>query len=85
MEIAERTAMWRRERRVLQRVSRAAWRLEQAERERSCPSRYAPPRWLTRGYTISEGDEFLDERNAPLIAGDGQVDVRAPGGLAAKP
>jgi hypothetical protein len=35
MEIAERTAMWRRERRVLQRVSRAAWRLEQAERERS--------------------------------------------------
>jgi len=26
---------WRRDRRVLQRVSRAAWRLEQAERERS--------------------------------------------------
>lgn len=42
-------------------------------------------RWLTRGYMISEGDEFLDERNAPLIAGDGQVDVRAPGGPAAKP
>ena len=35
MKIAERTATWRRERRVLQRVSRAAWRLEQAERERS--------------------------------------------------
>src|SRR5260370_31625312 len=30
-----RMATWRRERRVLQRVSRAAWRLEQAERERS--------------------------------------------------
>jgi len=28
-------AAWRRERRVLLRVSRAAWRLEQAERERS--------------------------------------------------
>ncbi len=35
MKIAERTAVWRRERRVLLRVSRAAWRLEQAERERS--------------------------------------------------
>ena len=35
MKIAERTAAWRRERRVLLRVSRAAWRLEQAERERT--------------------------------------------------
>ena len=35
MKITERTATWRRERRVLLRVSRAAWRLEQAERERS--------------------------------------------------
>jgi hypothetical protein len=35
MKIAERTATWRRERRLLLRVSRAAWRLEQAERERS--------------------------------------------------
>ena len=35
MKIAERTATWRRERRVLLRVSRAAWRLEQAEQERS--------------------------------------------------
>ena len=35
MKIAERTNTWRRERRVLRRVSRAAWRLEQAERERS--------------------------------------------------
>ena len=35
MKIAEQTATWRRERRVLLRVSRAAWRLEQAERERS--------------------------------------------------
>jgi hypothetical protein len=35
MKIAERTATWRRERRVLLRVSRAAWRLDQAERERS--------------------------------------------------
>ena len=35
MKIAERTAAWRRECRVLLRVSRAAWRLEQAERERS--------------------------------------------------
>ena len=35
MKIAERTASWRRERRVLLRVSRAAWRLQQAERERS--------------------------------------------------
>jgi hypothetical protein len=35
MKIAERMATWRRERRVLLRVSRAAWRLEQAERERS--------------------------------------------------
>ena len=35
MQIAERTATWRRERRVLLRVSRAAWRLDQAERERS--------------------------------------------------
>ena len=34
MKIAERTAARRRERRVLLRVSRAAWRLEQAERER---------------------------------------------------
>ena len=31
----ERVFFWRRERRVLRRVSRAAWRLEQAERERS--------------------------------------------------
>jgi hypothetical protein len=35
MQIAERTARWRRERRVLLRVSRAAWRLDQAGRERS--------------------------------------------------
>ena len=35
MKIAERTAAWRRERRVPRRVSRAAWRLEQAGRERS--------------------------------------------------
>ena len=35
MKIAERMAAWRRERRVLLRVSRAAWQLEQAERERS--------------------------------------------------
>ena len=35
MQIAERMTTWRRERRVLLRVSRAAWRLEQAERERS--------------------------------------------------
>jgi hypothetical protein len=35
MKSAERTATWRRERRVLLRVSRAAWRLEQAGRERS--------------------------------------------------
>jgi hypothetical protein len=35
MKIAERAATWRRGRRVLLRVSRAAWRLEQAERERS--------------------------------------------------
>jgi hypothetical protein len=35
MTIAERTATWRRERRVLLRVSRAAWRLERAGRERS--------------------------------------------------
>ncbi len=35
MKIAERTAAWRRERRVLLRMSRAAWRLEQAERERT--------------------------------------------------
>ena len=35
MQIAERTAACRRERRVLLRVSRAAWRLEQAERERT--------------------------------------------------
>jgi hypothetical protein len=33
--ITDRMAAWRRERRVLQRVSRAAWRLEQAERERA--------------------------------------------------
>jgi hypothetical protein len=35
MKIAERTAAWRRECRVLLRVSRAAWRRDQAERERS--------------------------------------------------
>ena len=35
MKIAERPATWRRGHRVLLRVSRAAWRLEQAERERS--------------------------------------------------
>jgi hypothetical protein len=34
MKIAERAAVWRRERRVLLRVSRSAWRLDQAERER---------------------------------------------------
>jgi hypothetical protein len=33
--ITDRMAAWRRERRVLARVSRAAWRLEQAERERA--------------------------------------------------
>jgi len=33
--ITDRMAAWRRERRVLRRVSRAAWRLEQAERERT--------------------------------------------------
>ena len=33
--ITDRMAAWRRERRVLLRVSRAAWRLEQAERERA--------------------------------------------------
>ena len=35
MTITDRMAAWRRERRVLQRASRAAWRLEQAERERA--------------------------------------------------
>ena len=35
MKIAERAATWHRERRMLLRVSRAAWRLEQAGRERS--------------------------------------------------
>jgi hypothetical protein len=33
--ITDRMAAWRCERRVLARVSRAAWRLEQAERERA--------------------------------------------------
>jgi hypothetical protein len=33
--ITDRMAAWQRERRVLQRVSRAAWRLEQAGRERA--------------------------------------------------
>ena len=33
--ITDRMAAWRRERRMLRRVSRAAWRLDQAERERS--------------------------------------------------
>jgi hypothetical protein len=33
--ITDRMATWRRERRVLQRVSGASWRLEQAERERA--------------------------------------------------
>jgi hypothetical protein len=33
--ITDRMAAWRREQRVLRRVSRAAWRLEQTERERS--------------------------------------------------
>ncbi|HEY4850159.1 MAG TPA: hypothetical protein VII22_05160 [Streptosporangiaceae bacterium] len=35
MTISERIAAARRERRVLARVSRAAWRLDQAERERT--------------------------------------------------
>ncbi len=35
MTITDRMAAWRRERQVLRRVSRAAWRLEQAERERA--------------------------------------------------
>ena len=34
MTITDRMVAWRRERRVLRRVSRAAWRLDQAERER---------------------------------------------------
>jgi len=38
MKVAERAATWRRERRVLRRVSRAAWRLDQAGRERSWAS-----------------------------------------------
>ena len=42
MKIAERTATWWRERRVLLRASRAAWRLEQAERERSWTLASAP-------------------------------------------
>jgi hypothetical protein len=33
--ITDQMAAWRRERRVLARVSRAAWRLDQAERERT--------------------------------------------------
>jgi hypothetical protein len=35
--ITDRMTTWRRQRPVLQRASRAAWRLEQAERERSWP------------------------------------------------
>ena len=35
MTITDRMAAWRRERRVLQRVSRAVWRLDQAEQERA--------------------------------------------------
>ena len=35
MTITDRMAAWRRERRVLQRESRTAWHLEQAERERA--------------------------------------------------
>ena len=34
MTITDRMVAWRRERRVLRRVSRAAWHLDQAERER---------------------------------------------------
>jgi hypothetical protein len=35
MTITEQMAAWQRQRRALLRVSQAAWRLEQAERERS--------------------------------------------------
>ena len=52
--ITDRMAAWRRERRVLRWVSRAAWRLEQAERERAwalASARARVPRsarWLPR-------------------------------------
>jgi hypothetical protein len=48
--ITDRMAAWRRERRVLARVSRAAWRLEQAERERSwalASARFLQATWST--------------------------------------
>ena len=35
MTITDRMVAWRRERRVMRRVSRAAWHLDQAERERA--------------------------------------------------
>ncbi len=45
MAITDRMAAWRRERRVLRSVSRAAWRLEQAER--NAPGRWP---WPARGF-----------------------------------
>jgi hypothetical protein len=60
MKIAERTATWRRERRVL-RVSRAAWRLDQAERERN---------WALAS-TRAEGVSIRALAAAALGSGDG--------------
>ncbi|MGH3189400.1 MAG: hypothetical protein ACRDOL_19440, partial [Streptosporangiaceae bacterium] len=48
MTITDRMAAWRRERRVLLRVPRAAWRLEHAERERAWPISSATVTMSTR-------------------------------------
>jgi hypothetical protein len=53
--ITDRMAARRRERRVLRRVSRAAWRLEQAERERSWALASARAGILIRTLTAATG------------------------------
>ncbi|MGA2826518.1 MAG: hypothetical protein ABSF03_10380 [Streptosporangiaceae bacterium] len=53
MTISERIETARRERRVLARVSRAAWRLEQAERERTWALGLGPRRTTEQPVTVS--------------------------------
>ena len=60
MKIAERTARWPRERRVLLRASRAAWRLDHAERERS--RALAPG---TQTFSPEEGKASPQTRRGP--------------------
>jgi len=83
MKIAERTAAWRRERQVLLRVSRAAWRQEQAERERTWALASARAEGVSiRALAAAAGLSSSRVHQIVAVADLGELDAGARGGRA---